>query len=106
MGQVISRAVILFLSGVSVSFAQSNYAVVTGAVKDPQRLPVSAATVSFKAVATEEVRRFVTNEQGLFEAAAPLAGRLRSPYGSARVRASYADGAPRSWSEVFYGNEP
>jgi hypothetical protein len=56
------------------ALAQSNYAVVTGAVKDPQRLPLSSATVSFKALATGEVRRIVTNEQGLFEAAALLPG--------------------------------
>lgn len=54
--------------------AQSNYAVVTGVVKDPQRLPISGATVSFKALATEEVRRVISNEQGLFEADALLPG--------------------------------
>src|SRR5215469_17729052 len=74
MNQVISRAVILILLTVPVSFGQSNYAVVTGSVKDPQRLPISGATVSFKALATEEARHVVSNEQGLFEADALLPG--------------------------------
>jgi carboxypeptidase family protein len=74
MREVVSRAVLLMLLAVPVSFAQSNYAVVSGSVKDPQHLAVSAATVSFKAMTTGEVRRVVTNEQGLFEAAALLPG--------------------------------
>lgn len=58
----------------SICFGQSNYAVVTGSVKDPQRLPISGAAVSFQVLATEEVRRVVSNEQGLFEADALLPG--------------------------------
>lgn len=74
MREVVLRVVLLTLFTAPVSFAQSNYAVVTGSVKDPQHLPVSGATVSFKAMATTEIRRVATNEQGLFEAAALLPG--------------------------------
>jgi hypothetical protein len=74
MRVLLVRLVVLLSVAAPCASAQSNYAVVSGAVKDPQRLPVSSATVSFKAQATGEVRRIVTNEQGLFEAAALLPG--------------------------------
>jgi hypothetical protein len=74
MRVLLVRLLVLLLVAAPCALAQSNYAVVSGAVKDPQRLPVSSATVSFKALATGEVRRIVTNEQGLFEAAALLPG--------------------------------
>ncbi|HXY23227.1 MAG TPA: carboxypeptidase regulatory-like domain-containing protein [Candidatus Acidoferrum sp.] len=67
--------VILFhFVAAAICLGQSNTAVVTGSVKDPQRLAVSGATVSFKALATGEVRRVTTNEQGLFEADGLLPG--------------------------------
>src|SRR6185437_1098297 len=54
------------------TFGQSNYGVISGAVSDVQHLRVAAAAVQLKAASTGSVRRVVTNEQGLFEAAALL----------------------------------
>ena len=68
---VFSLAILLFASGV---FAQSNYAVVTGTVTDPQNLPVANAAVNLRASSTGELRQVATNDQGLFEAAALLPG--------------------------------
>src|SRR6266700_2020168 len=54
------------------AFGQSNYAVVTGTVTDPQHLPVVGATIQLTATSTGAVRRVVTNQRGLFEASALL----------------------------------
>jgi hypothetical protein len=70
----VGKFLLLFLFYASTSFAQSNFAVVSGSVTDPQKLPVAAATISFRASATGEVRQFTTNDRGLFEAAALLPG--------------------------------
>jgi hypothetical protein len=70
----VGKFLLLFLFLASTSFAQSNFAVVSGSVTDPQKLPVATATVSFRASATGEVRQFTTNDHGLFEAAALLPG--------------------------------
>ena len=51
---------------------QSNYAVVTGTVRDAQQLPVAGATIELTAASTGAVRRVTTNPQGLFEAPALL----------------------------------
>jgi hypothetical protein len=51
---------------------QSNYAVVTGTVRDGQQLPVAGATIELTAASTAAVRRVTTNPQGLFEAPALL----------------------------------
>src|SRR5205085_1472399 len=51
-------------------FGQSNFATVTGAVRDSQSLPVAKATVEFKAVSTGAIRTVETNELGLFSASA------------------------------------
>src|ERR1700687_5733437 len=62
---------LLFLLGLMVpAFAQSNYAVVTGIVTDSQSLPVSGATVQFKALSTGATRVLTTNDRGLFSAPA------------------------------------
>jgi hypothetical protein len=61
------------LLGLGVSgFGQSNYAVVTGLVKDPQSLPVAGATVRFRALSTGATRVLTTSESGLFSAPALL----------------------------------
>jgi len=71
------RAVLAFLAlgllalAVPV-FGQSNYAVVTGTIRDSQGLPVANATVRFKALSTDATRIVMTNERGLFSAAALL----------------------------------
>src|SRR5260221_10660830 len=65
--------VLLFLLWLAApGFPQSNYAVLTGAVTDPQHLPVAGATVELTAASTGTTRRVVTNQQGLFEAPALL----------------------------------
>src|SRR5206468_1681935 len=51
-------------------FGQSNYAMVTGTVRDSQSLPVARATVQFKALSTGAIRTVNTNDTGLFSAAA------------------------------------
>jgi hypothetical protein len=65
--------VLLFLLVLALpGFGQSNYAVLTGAVTDPQHLPVAGATVELTATSTGAIRRVVTNQQGRFEAPALL----------------------------------
>jgi len=70
----LGRVILLFVCLTTPSFAQSNYASVSGAVTDPQHLPIASATVSFRALTTGELRPVTTNEHGLFEAAALLPG--------------------------------
>lgn len=69
-----AKLFVLFFFLASSAFAQSNYAVVSGTVNDPQNLPVADATVSFLAKSTGVLRQVTTNEQGLFEAAALTPG--------------------------------
>ena len=65
--------VLLILLGLALpGFCQSNYAVLTGTVTDPQHLPVAGAAVELTAASTGAIRRVVTNQQGLFEAPALL----------------------------------
>ncbi len=65
--------VLLFLLWLAApGFPQSNYAVLTGAVTDPQHLPVAGAAVELTAASTGATRRVVTNQQGRFEAPALL----------------------------------
>jgi hypothetical protein len=54
------------------ALSQSNYATVTGTVRDSQSLPVAKATVQLKAVSTGAVRAVTSDERGLFSAAALL----------------------------------
>src|ERR1700687_4150872 len=54
------------------AFGQSNYAVVTGTVIDPQHLPVVGAAIQLTAASTGAVRHVVTDQRGLFEASALL----------------------------------
>src|SRR5467141_4015304 len=67
------RSLLLLVFGYAVAaFGQSNYAVVTGTITDPQHLPVVGASVQLTAASTGAVRRVVTNQRGLFEASALL----------------------------------
>jgi len=52
--------------------SQSNYATVTGTVRDAQSLSVAKATVQLKAVSTGAVRTVTSDERGMFSAAALL----------------------------------
>ena len=54
--------------------AQSNFATLSGRVRDPSQAPVPGAQVTVKAKATGAVRQSVTNDQGLFEAPNLLPG--------------------------------
>lgn len=56
----------------TVSLAQSNYATVSGTVKDSQSLPVAHAVIKFKALSTGAIRSVATNDSGLFYAPALL----------------------------------
>src|ERR1700757_5306654 len=60
----------LTLSALAVG--QSNYAVVSGTVRDSQSLPVVRATVAFKALSTGATRSVTTNDAGIFYAPALL----------------------------------
>src|SRR5580692_12453053 len=64
---------LLMVLGCTLSaFGQSNYAVVTGTVTDPQHLPVVGASIQLTAAGTGATRHVLTNQQGLFEASALL----------------------------------
>src|SRR3979490_2462873 len=64
---------LLFLLGLALpGFGQSNYAVLTGTVTDPQHLPVAGAAVELTAASTGAMRRMVTHNRGLFAAPARL----------------------------------
>jgi hypothetical protein len=62
----------LLLTFALPAHGQSNYAALRGSVSDPQHLPVSGASIELTAVSTGAIRRFVSNSEGLFEAAALL----------------------------------
>jgi hypothetical protein len=62
------RFVLLVLLAFSAAaFGQSNYAVVSGSVTDPQSQPVVGATVELTSPSTGAVRRVATNGQGIYE---------------------------------------
>ena len=56
----------------ALAAAQSNYAAVSGTVRDSQSLPVVHATVNFKALSTGATRSVTTNDAGIFYAPALL----------------------------------
>jgi len=66
------RLLLLVLGFALSAFGQSNYAVVTGTVTDPQHLPVVGASIQLSAASTGAVRHVVTDQRGLFEASALL----------------------------------
>src|SRR5262249_35860736 len=49
------------------AIAQSNYAVLTGSILDPQGQAVPGASITLKAAATGAIRHVVTNSAGLYE---------------------------------------
>ena len=68
MGCALKSLVLLSFLGLGVfAFGQSNYAVVSGGVSDPQHNAIAGASIELKSTRTGAVRRVVTNEQGLFE---------------------------------------
>lgn len=69
------RSVWILLCALAVSsaaFAQSNFAAVSGMVRDSQSLPVPHATLVFKALSTGAIRAVTTDQSGSFYAAALL----------------------------------
>lgn len=69
------RSLIVALCSLGLSFAafgQSNYASVSGFVRDSQSLPVVHAQLLFKAASTGATRTLTTNENGAFYAPALL----------------------------------
>ena len=49
------------------ALAQSNFAVLSGSITDPQSRAVSGATIELVSAETGAVRRATTNEQGLYQ---------------------------------------
>ena len=69
------RTLSIFLCALTLStlaFAQSNYASVSGTVRDSQSLPVAHAELEFKALSTGATRSVTANESGAFYAPALL----------------------------------
>jgi hypothetical protein len=67
------RATVAFLCLLGLTLpavGQSNFAMVTGTVRDSQSLLVAKATIEFRALSTAAVRTVSTNDLGLFSAAA------------------------------------
>jgi len=65
------RKLILFLSLLAtfsaVAYGQSNYAVLSGTVSDPQSRALVGASIELTSASTHAVRRVSTNEQGIFQ---------------------------------------
>lgn len=56
----------------AAALAQSNYAAVSGTVKDSQSLPVAHATLEFKSLSTDTARTITSDDRGVFYAPALL----------------------------------
>src|SRR5215472_1633856 len=69
------RVILLFLFCVApAALGQSNYAVVSGTITDPQQGPVAGATVDLTSNETHAERRVTTNSQGIFQITGILPG--------------------------------
>ena len=69
------RAILLFLLFLGPgAFGQSNYAVVSGTITDPQQGPVAGAAVVLTSNETHAERRVTTNSQGIFQITGILPG--------------------------------
>ncbi len=80
----------------AVSLAQSNYASVSGTVKDSQSLPVVNATLTFKSLSTGATRSLTTNDAGIFNAP----GLLPDDYEVTTTASGFAPIAERVHVEV------
>src|SRR5579864_547630 len=68
-------AILLFLLSLApATFGQSNYAVVSGTISDPQQGPVAGAAVALTSKETHAERHSATNAQGLFQITGILPG--------------------------------
>jgi hypothetical protein len=71
----VRRAIVIFLLCVAPSaFGQSNYAVVTGTITDPQQSPVAGSSVLLTAKDTQAERRVASNALGIFQITGLLPG--------------------------------
>ena len=69
------RAILIFLlCAAPAAFGQSNYAVVTGTLTDPQKSPVAGSSVVLTAKETRAERRVTSNAQGIFQITGLLPG--------------------------------
>ena len=74
-GEVVRRVILALLLCVAPSaFGQSNYAVVTGTVSDPQQSPVAGSSVLLTAKDTHAERRATSNALGIFQITGLLPG--------------------------------
>jgi len=64
---------VLLLSSLP-AFAQSNYAVLSGTVLDPERRAIAGASIQLTAVATHAERAVTSNEEGIFQIPGLLPG--------------------------------
>ncbi|HKW63176.1 MAG TPA: carboxypeptidase-like regulatory domain-containing protein [Candidatus Acidoferrum sp.] len=75
------RAIVLFSLFLVIlapgAFGQSNYAVVSGTVTDPQQSPVAGAAVALTSNETHAERRVTTNSQGIFQITGILPGEYK-----------------------------
>ncbi len=65
------------LSFSSTTFAQSNYASLSGTVYDPGQKVVAGAVVNLTSAATEAARQVTTNEQGMYQFTGLLPGEYK-----------------------------
>ena len=66
MQRKLAPAFVVFVFGMC-AIAQSNYAVLSGSITDPQSHAVSGATVEVTAMSTGALRKVVTNDQGFYD---------------------------------------
>jgi hypothetical protein len=74
-GDIVKKAVILFvLLGSSHAHGQSNYAVLSGSVLDPEHRAIAGATVQLVSTSTHAERIVTSNDQGIFQIPGLLPG--------------------------------
>ena len=75
MRKLLSFLLLISLSLLSLpTFAQSNYAVLSGTVVDPQQRALPGASIQLTAAATHAVRQATSNDQGIFQIPGLLPG--------------------------------
>jgi hypothetical protein len=80
-------AILLFLLSLApATFGQSNYAVVSGTISDPQQGPIAGAAVALTSKETHAERHTATNAQGLFQ----ITGILPGEYGLTVAASGFA----------------
>ena len=82
----------------AAAIGQSNYAVLSGGVTDPQSQAVAGATVELTSASTGAIRRASTNDQGIYKSPGLQPGIRAADHGG-RFAAIAIDEVklPRSW---------